>query len=97
MVALLASAIIASGSASGQTTGNASEWPTYGHDSGGMRFSPLKQITPGNVANLQPAWTYHLKPEGSPGEFRASEATPLVIGGVMYVTSPMARCWRWTP
>jgi quinoprotein glucose dehydrogenase len=89
MVALLASAVItASGNASGQTTGNASEWPTYGHDSGGMRFSPLKQITPGNVANLQPAWSYHLKPEGSPGEFRASEATPLVIDGIMYVTSP---------
>jgi len=40
------------------------EWPTYGHDSGGMRYSPLKQITPANVSNLEVAWTYHLKPEG---------------------------------
>src|SRR5580700_6151643 len=40
------------------------EWPTYGHDSGGMRYSPLTQITPANVSNLQVAWTYHLKPEG---------------------------------
>src|ERR1700679_293759 len=40
------------------------EWPTYGHDSGGMRYSPLKQITPTNVSNLEVAWTYHLKPEG---------------------------------
>src|SRR5580692_2712292 len=38
------------------------EWPTYGHDSGGMRYSPLKQITPANVSNLKVAWTYHLKP-----------------------------------
>src|SRR5579863_7757575 len=89
MLALIASAAIAaSGDAAGQTTGHASEWPTYGHDAGGMRFSPLKQITPANVAKLAPAWTYHLKPEGSPGGLRASEATPLVIDGVMYVTSP---------
>jgi len=40
------------------------EWPTYGHDSGGMRYSPLKQITPANVSKLEVAWTYHLKPEG---------------------------------
>ena len=33
------------------------EWPSHHHDAGGTRFSPLKQITPGNVATLQPAWT----------------------------------------
>ena len=27
------------------------EWPTYGHDSGGMRFSPLTQLTPANVGS----------------------------------------------
>jgi quinoprotein glucose dehydrogenase len=41
------------------------EWPTYGHDAGGMRFSPLKQITPANVAQLKVAWVYHMKPEGA--------------------------------
>ena len=40
------------------------EWPTYGHDTGGMRHSPLAEITPANVTNLEIAWTYHLKPEG---------------------------------
>ena len=40
------------------------EWPTYGHDSGAMRYSPLTQITPANVSSLNVAWTYHLKPEG---------------------------------
>src|SRR6202050_401889 len=40
------------------------EWPTYGHDPGGMRYSPLTQITPANVSNLKVAWTYHLKPKG---------------------------------
>jgi quinoprotein glucose dehydrogenase len=42
--------------------GTSKEWPTYGHDSGGMRYSPLTQITPANVSNLKVAWTYHLRP-----------------------------------
>ena len=40
----------------------AGDWPTYGHDKGGQRHSPLVQITPANVAGLQPAWTYHMRP-----------------------------------
>ena len=45
----------------------ANEWPTYGHDSGGQRFSPLAQITPANVAHLKIAWTYHMRPAGFTG------------------------------
>ena len=56
-------------------------WPAYGHDPGGLRYSPLTQITPQNVAQLQRAWTFH---SGKPG----SETTPLVIDGVMYLTAP---------
>ena len=41
------------------------EWPTFGHDPGGMRFSPLTQITPANVADLQVAWVYHMKQPGA--------------------------------
>src|SRR5215468_1982458 len=41
------------------------DWPTYGHDPGGMRFSPLTQLTPANVANLKVAWVYHMKPAGA--------------------------------
>ena len=44
---------------------SSTEWPTYGHDSGGMRFSPLKQITPANVDRLKVAWVYHMKPAGA--------------------------------
>jgi quinoprotein glucose dehydrogenase len=40
----------------------AEEWPTYGHDAGGARYSPLTQLTPANVARLQPAWVYHMRP-----------------------------------
>jgi len=46
--------------AAGQT-----DWPTYGHDSGSTRYSPLKQITTKNVSKLAPAWTYHINPGGA--------------------------------
>src|SRR5271167_1869058 len=37
------------------------DWPTFGHDAGGRRFSPLTQITPKNVDRLKIAWVYHVK------------------------------------
>jgi hypothetical protein len=42
------------------------DWPTFGHDDGGQRYSPLKQITPQNVNDLKVAWVYHMKPAGAP-------------------------------
>ncbi len=56
----------------------AGEWPSYGHDAGARRFSPLKQITPANVGTLTRAWTFDTG--GT-----AMQATPLVVNGVMYV------------
>ena len=53
-------------------------WASVGRDSGSQRFSPLTQITPGNVGKLQPAWTYHMNPNRSaPASGRApgSETT----------------------
>ncbi len=71
--------LVACGLAFGQTN-----WPTYGHDLAGTRFSPLKQITPRNVASLKRAWTYHMN-NGKGGILW--EASPLVIDGVMYLTT----------
>ena len=50
--------------ASAAQEADAKEWPTYGHDSGGMRYSPLTQINAKNVSSLSVAWVYHMKPEG---------------------------------
>jgi quinoprotein glucose dehydrogenase len=47
---------------------------------GGQRFSPLKQITPSNVARLQTAWTFDTGATGI-------QVTPLVINGIMYVAA----------
>jgi quinoprotein glucose dehydrogenase len=76
------------------------DWSTYGHDKGSQRHSPLTQITPANVAQLQPAWVYHMKrpgdQESAPGEppkpaFLGSEMTPLVVNGHMFITTPYGR------
>ena len=54
------------------------EWPTYGHDPGGMRFSPLTEITPANVARLKVAWVYHM---AVPGAVAASGGFAAARGG----------------
>jgi quinoprotein glucose dehydrogenase len=67
------------------------DWPTFGHDSGGNRFSPLKQITPANVNTLNRAWTYHMNPSGASANGPSSETIPLVVGGILYLTTPYKR------
>ena len=62
----VAVSVVRGQSSAAATTASAKDWPTYGHDPGGMRFSPLTQITPANVAQLQVAWVYHMKP-ATPG------------------------------
>ena len=54
------------------------DWPSYGRDPGAQRFSPLTQITPENVQQLQPAWSFDTGAT-------AMQVTPLVIDGVLYV------------
>jgi quinoprotein glucose dehydrogenase len=67
------------------------DWPTFGHDSGSNRYSPLKRITPANVNTLTRAWTYHMNPGGRSTSGASSETIPLVVGGMMYVTTPYKR------
>ena len=58
-----------------------SDWPSYGRDHAEQRFSPDRQIGTGNVKQLGVAWSYNMRTG------RGVEATPLVVNGVMYVTS----------
>jgi quinoprotein glucose dehydrogenase len=72
------------------------DWTAYGHDAGGTRYSPLTQITPANVARLQPVWTFHMNPAFDPKVGKSplgmlSQDTPLEIGGVLYITTPYGR------
>src|SRR5689334_5814655 len=63
------------------------DWPDWGHDPGGQRFSPLKQINASNVSTLVQAWTYQMQKEGQ--AFRSSQSTPLVVGNIMYLSWPL--------
>ena len=40
-------------------SGPLADWPAYGGDLGGLKYSPLTQITRDNVGDLEIAWTYH--------------------------------------
>ena len=68
-------------------SGPVSDWPYWGGDEGGLRYSPLTQITPQNVGRLKVAWTYHVGAfeTKSSHPLPAFEATPLLAEGRMYL------------
>jgi quinoprotein glucose dehydrogenase len=66
----------------------ATDWQSTNYDQSANRYSPLSQITAGNVATLEQAWSFHLKPAGYTGRLRQDEAIPIVIGTTMYLASP---------
>ena len=54
------------------------DWLTYSGSLTGHRHSPLSQITPANVSNLELQWVLQVR------SLEKFEATPLVVDGVMY-------------
>jgi alcohol dehydrogenase (cytochrome c) len=56
-------------------------WTSYNGDYTGRRFSSLSEINLSNAAHLRAEWVFH------PGNSQRLEATPVVIRGIMYVTS----------
>jgi len=58
------------------------EWPMVRRTYDGWGYSPLQQITAGNVARLQPVWSM------STGVTSGHQAPPIVHGGVMFVATP---------
>jgi quinoprotein glucose dehydrogenase len=67
------------------------EWLYYGGDQGGTKYSPLADIRPDNLPRLQVAWQWKhwetpLKEYDTVPGF--NETTPLMIDGVLYVTTP---------
>src|SRR6202161_3510294 len=61
------------------------DWPYYGNDQGNMRYQDIDQITPANVSQLKPAWTFHTGVTGDPS--MSMEMTPIVINNVAYITT----------
>ena len=82
------------------------DWPAYGHDPGGSRYSPLARITRANVRDLRVAWVYRT---GDLLQGRSRfEATPLEVDGTLYLATPLGTVialdaargterWRYNP
>ena len=65
------------------------DWPAYGGSDLADRYSPLDQITPQNVSQLEKVWTYRtgdMPSEQAKGKY-ASENTPLKVGDHLFVCS----------
>lgn len=65
------------------------DWPVYGHDPSGKRFSPLTKINAGNVSKLKMAWQYGNDPGGvnldaATRFLTSTEAVPIMAGDVLY-------------
>ena len=67
------------------------EWAAYGHDQLGSRFSPVRQITRDNVARLRVAWTYRTGDTTHTIQTVKFEATPLMVDGTLYLSTPFGR------
>lgn len=71
-----------------------SDWPAYGRDAGGSRFSPLKQINRDNVSQLKIAWTYRTGADAVKAvavKNAAFEATPILVDGLLFLSTPYNR------
>ena len=86
---------VAAGGCTAQPSSNEVDgWPFYGHDAGGMRYSPLTQITRSNVSQLRVAWTADTGDvsDGTNGRQRSGfETTSILVDNTLYFTTPFNR------
>jgi len=78
----------------GAPEASVADWPAYGRDPGGSRYSPLGQVNRDNVKNLKVAWTYRtgdVGKEGVSARKAAFEATPILVDGTLYLSTPFNR------
>ena len=71
--------VLAAVSSAGAQAG--AEWATYGGDYANTRYSALDRITTANVSKLRVAWVRSL------GSLESQEASPIVVGDTMYVST----------
>ena len=83
----------------GQTM-TGTNWPYYGGDAGGMRYSPLTQVSPDNVSKLRVAWIFHTGDvsDGKHGKLRSGfETTPILVDGMLFFTTGFNRVMAVNP
>ncbi len=88
-IALMAALLSCAPQKSPEMTISADDWAGTGNDAGKSHHSQLTDITPANVATLGLAWQAEL------GTNRVLEATPIVIGGVMYTSGVAGRAYAF--
>lgn len=69
------------------------DYPVYGGNKAGNRYSPLDQVDAGNVRDLQVAWMYDTAEpidtnDSKPRRAREIQCQPIVVNGVLYGTTP---------
>jgi quinoprotein glucose dehydrogenase len=89
-LAALAAGLGSSVPVSGQRGVANGEWPHWGGDLASTKYSPLDQITRDNVRDLKIAWRWKADNFG-PRPDANMEATPLMVGGVLYFTAGTRR------
>ena len=68
------------------------DWPTYGGNPAGNRYSPLTQINTANVQQLKLAWTYDTGENNNPEERAMNlQCQPIVVHGILYGTTPQLK------
>ena len=75
-------------------------WPAYGNDAGGSRYSPLNEITPANVTDLEIAWTHNHGDVARGEDFNttsAFEATPILVDDTLFICTPFNRVLALDP
>jgi len=81
------------------------DWPIYRGDPKGNQYAAMAQINATNVHKLRPAWEYHT---GDATDRSSMYANPIIVNGVMYVSTPGlkavalnaatgARIWSFDP
>ena len=85
----------------GSWTPSQADWPAYGGDDAGRRYSALDAISRDNVEGLAVAWTWDTGDVPIPAPMRpipgqdvragSFEVTPLAIGDTLYVSTPFNR------
>jgi glucose dehydrogenase len=85
--------VIPGGASNGVQKG---EWRFYGGDQGSCKYSPLDQINRENVKSLKVAWSWdspdlEVLERNSKLYTLGYEATPLMIGGVLYISTSLSQ------
>jgi len=80
------------------------EWPAYGRDPGGARYSPLTDIRRENVTGLKVAWTYRAGYASNPNDPTGHEnlsgtfkPTPLYRWGMLYLSTGFGKAVALDP